>query len=320
MSLITRCPACGTMFKVVPDQLKISEGWVRCGHCSEIFDASAHLQAAAAPSAQPAVENGPARSVQAMPAPAFAAGPQSQAFGSSSNSEIDEGLLSETPDSALIDAEALALREDPLDRPFELRRQDAAEDEEGPSSASSSLIEPEPELEDLTFVRQARRQAFWARPAVRALMWLAVVALAALLVLQAAVQDRDRLAASEPALRPWLAMLCRPLNCAIGPQRKIDAIAIESSSFNQLRGEAYRLQVTLRNQGATEVAMPALELTLTDGQDRPVVRRVLMPAELGPNPGVIAPVSEWSSSMALAVADSASGGRIAGYRLLAFYP
>ncbi|HEY8357121.1 MAG TPA: zinc-ribbon domain-containing protein, partial [Ramlibacter sp.] len=43
MSLITSCPACGTMFRVVPDQLKISEGWVRCGHCSEVFDASAHL-------------------------------------------------------------------------------------------------------------------------------------------------------------------------------------------------------------------------------------------------------------------------------------
>ena len=40
MSLITSCPACGTMFRVVPDQLKISEGWVRCGHCSEVFDAS----------------------------------------------------------------------------------------------------------------------------------------------------------------------------------------------------------------------------------------------------------------------------------------
>lgn len=320
MSLITRCPACGTMFKVVPDQLKISEGWVRCGHCSEIFDASAHLQAAAAPSAQLAVENEPARGVEPTPAPAVAAGPESQAFGSSSNSEIDEGLLSETPDSALIDAEALALREHPLDQPFELRRQDAAWGGDGPSADSSSLIEPESELEDLTFVRQARRQAFWGRPAVRALMWVAVVALAALLVLQVAVQDRDRLAASEPALRPWLALLCKPLNCTIGPQRKIDAIAIDSSSFNQLRGEAYRLQVTLKNQGATEVAMPALELTLTDGQDRPVVRRVLMPAELGPNSGVLAPASEWSSSMALAVADSALGGRIAGYRLLAFYP
>jgi len=43
MSLITSCPACGTMFRVVPDQLKISEGWVRCGHCSEVFDASKHL-------------------------------------------------------------------------------------------------------------------------------------------------------------------------------------------------------------------------------------------------------------------------------------
>ncbi|GAB3492980.1 hypothetical protein GCM10027399_12290 [Curvibacter fontanus] len=49
MSLITRCPACRTMFKVVPDQLRISEGWVRCGKCEEIFDASAHMQEAVVP-------------------------------------------------------------------------------------------------------------------------------------------------------------------------------------------------------------------------------------------------------------------------------
>jgi predicted Zn finger-like uncharacterized protein len=44
MSLITRCPACGTMFRVVPDQLRISEGWVRCGQCAEVFDAARNLQ------------------------------------------------------------------------------------------------------------------------------------------------------------------------------------------------------------------------------------------------------------------------------------
>jgi hypothetical protein len=33
------------MFKVVPDQLKVSDGWVRCGHCDGVFDASAHFQA-----------------------------------------------------------------------------------------------------------------------------------------------------------------------------------------------------------------------------------------------------------------------------------
>lgn len=44
MSLITQCPACTTLFKVVPDQLRISDGWVRCGQCDEVFDANAHLQ------------------------------------------------------------------------------------------------------------------------------------------------------------------------------------------------------------------------------------------------------------------------------------
>ena len=40
MTLVTRCPACATIFKVAPDQLKIADGWVRCGRCSEVFEAS----------------------------------------------------------------------------------------------------------------------------------------------------------------------------------------------------------------------------------------------------------------------------------------
>ena len=44
MRLVTRCPACATTFKVVRDQLRISDGWVRCGRCSEVFDATLDLQ------------------------------------------------------------------------------------------------------------------------------------------------------------------------------------------------------------------------------------------------------------------------------------
>jgi hypothetical protein len=66
--------------------------------------------------------------------------------------------------------------------------------------------------------------------------------------------------------------------------------------------------------------MPALELSLTDVQERIVVRRVLVPAEFGATSSVLAPASEWSSSLALAVTDGTLGGKIAGYRLLAFYP
>ena len=50
MNLVTRCPACATMFRVAPDQLKIADGWVRCGRCSEVFEASV-LPYPAAPAA-----------------------------------------------------------------------------------------------------------------------------------------------------------------------------------------------------------------------------------------------------------------------------
>ncbi|MGZ8259476.1 MAG: zinc-ribbon and DUF3426 domain-containing protein [Caldimonas sp.] len=39
MSLATRCTSCGTSFRVVQDQLKVSEGWVRCGRCDAVFNA-----------------------------------------------------------------------------------------------------------------------------------------------------------------------------------------------------------------------------------------------------------------------------------------
>jgi hypothetical protein len=182
------------------------------------------------------------------------------------------------------------------------------------------VSDAEPAPHEVSFIRDGRRNAFWAAPRHRAALLVAVFALAVLLSLQIAVHDRDRLAAAAPALRSLLARLCEPLNCRLGPPRQIDAIGIESSSFNKLRGDAYRRNVTLTNQARIAVAMPALELTLTDGQDRAVVRRILMPAELGPGASMIAAASEWSGSLELAVAANGSGLRIAGYRLLAFYP
>lgn len=69
MRQITRCPACGTLFRVVADQLKISDGWVRCGHCAEVFDAPQHFvdeQALAAPSHEAAMAAHEASSATAV--------------------------------------------------------------------------------------------------------------------------------------------------------------------------------------------------------------------------------------------------------------
>ena len=43
MNLVTRCPKCATVFRVLPAQLGARNGQVRCGKCSTVFDGIAAL-------------------------------------------------------------------------------------------------------------------------------------------------------------------------------------------------------------------------------------------------------------------------------------
>ena len=43
MSLATRCPVCGTAFRVQRAQLAARSGKVRCGKCGAVFDGIAGL-------------------------------------------------------------------------------------------------------------------------------------------------------------------------------------------------------------------------------------------------------------------------------------
>jgi Protein of unknown function (DUF3426) len=63
-----------------------------------------------------------------------------------------------------------------------------------------------------------------------------------------------------------------------------------------------------------------VELSLTDPQNRPVIRRVFLPAEFGANSAELAPGSEWPGSLAIGVKLNGETERISGYRVLAFYP
>jgi hypothetical protein len=67
------------------------------------------------------------------------------------------------------------------------------------------------------------------------------------------------------------------------------------------------------------IATPALELVLTDAQDRQLVRRVVSAAELGA-PVTLAARDEFSGVRTLTVADSSVSPLITGYRLMTFYP
>ena len=107
----------------------------------------------------------------------------------------------------------------------------------------------------------------------------------------------DSLVAWEPRLKPGLQMLCQRLACTIGPVRQIEAIVIDSSSFNKINESGmYRLSFALKNTGAVSVAMPSLEVTLTDTQDQPVLRRVLSPVQLGAANNMLGASAEFSGA------------------------
>lgn len=329
MSLITSCPACGTMFRVVPDQLRISEGWVRCGHCSEVFDASAHLVEEEVLAAERAVEpTRPAdlRAPPPPPPPAAAASMPLPQRAAAPDDDRDSGPG--RAGSGFGDSEPL--EPSPLDTPFVFRRSDLVPGDDSsllpPDSRipADSRLPPDDgaddeELHDVSFMRAARRKAFWRKPSVRLGLAFLGLLLAAALLLQVAWHDRDRLALAQPQLRPALERMCELLECTLGAPRQIEAIVIESSGFSRLRNDTYRLAFTLRNTAPVRVAAPAMELTVTDAQDQPVARRVLTAAELGAPDGVLPAGGDWSGSIGVSLAVPPPA-RVAGYRLLAFYP
>ena len=159
----------------------------------------------------------------------------------------------------------------------------------------------------------------WQRNGVRRALAVIAGLLAVTLVAQVLRHERDRLAAIEPALRPTLGTLCQWTGCSLSPMRQIESVVIDSSSFSRLRGDVYRLAFSLHNAAPIDIAMPSLELSVTDARDQALARRVILPAEFGATTPVLGAGAEWGSRISLNVK---SGGteRVAGYRLVAFYP
>lgn len=483
MSQITRCPSCTTKFKVVADQLRISDGWVRCGQCKEVFDASAHLlpsepqallpdvsmtaarppltpvaratdagrawgaptagdnSASSAPSMPPTDSHDTSWDSSARDAVLDVPGPVVPAFlvtetavASSLETETETIPQSSSPfpwrsgvsagatdmapisdtlspftqmggeESSKEETPAVEMCESPagyelpsaewrdaewpeelrgenstaaagaLHPPTELLRKQSVEEqdigdfadaldsaqaqengsEQGPDmpfdepslSESSSCKSPsgmglgdaldgnlrdsmpqdqqEDDLHDgvlgadeVSFVRAAKRKAFWRRPLVRVALGAVVFVLLCTLALQVVLQERDRIAAMDARVRPWLQMLCEPFQCALAPLRQISDVMIDSSSFHKGRADSYQLTFAIKNRATVPLATPAMELTLTDAQDQPVLRRVFLPQEMVA-PTELPALGDWTASVAVNV--TTGGARVAGYRLLAFYP
>lgn len=357
MSFITRCPACSTMFKVVPDQLRVSDGWVRCGQCDEVFDANINLQADGsafdevqheadalldgldgdAASLNAPYEDAPIPAidfdvaVKATSAPVHELeNPPHQAKTHAAPVRRSEPFLDPEPQSSkaaqptpLLAADLVATTAIPNDWT------DKATDGGLPRFPASSLsdlssgelAEPSAYAAQPTFMQVEQARSRWHHVVVRIALSLVALALAAALLGQIALQERAKLAAHAPGLRPMLQILCDALSCQLGLPRDIESVFIESSSFVKVKADVYKLNVSLKNASKIVLAMPSLELTLTDGQDQPIVRKVIDASAIDlQKTGALTTSLEVSATVPVSVKLPAGSERVSGYRLLAFYP
>ena len=316
MSMATRCVACGTIFRVVQDQLKVSEGWVRCGRCDEVFNAQEGLfdldrdtpppwQPGTAPT-NPRTESGFERTAADL--------------------DEDDRIASrffqpEQEDVEQTPAEAVSRRDrvDFADAQFntDLLTEDEGGAEPVPAAATAAREEL-PDDDAPAFVRHADRQARWRTPRVRLLLSLAGLLLVGTLTLQAGHHFRDSVAAMWPALHPALAGWCRLADCRIDAPRRINDLTVESSALTRASAgnDAFKLMVTLRNRGAWPVRLPSIDLSLTDTDGQLVARRALGPVDFHAQSTTLAPGAE----AALQTLLTAGTPRVAGYTVEVFYP
>ncbi len=405
MSYTTRCPACATTFRVVPDQLKISDGWVRCGHCADVFDATLHLEAWAPPvadaAAQPpspparaaeaerglaadppsssvAPDTGPPplarepraaldgernprpeattrpapRVARARPAPVAKTPPppsaaqrpapdepdflaELQRFAAKAGADEPPKAVGEPPHFKLKGSMVGAKEEEAVapDAPVSLPPPSPSPPDveaSAPAAPAAKAVAPqvqEPVEEEAAslppvepgFVQLARRRAYWQSPGMRALLTATVVLLTGLLFAQWALFERNRLVAWKPGLQPTFQAVCGVLGCALEPVRRIDAIVIDSTALVRRLGNFYSFDFVLKNTASIGVAVPALELSLTDASDRVISRRVFLTEDMPAVPDVIAAGRSLNVGLRLSIAVG-DAVPMSGYRALVFYP
>jgi len=288
----TRCPGCSTVFRVMPEQLALRAGQVRCGQCKTVFNGIEQQVSLAAP-------NPPEE-----PLSEAALGP---------------------PTLTLRNAQALeAVNVAPVPAP--------ATSAATPTPAAATAASPAavPAFTEPPAFTEAPPVDRFAPPATTSRRGRTIAYIAAILVLlvllaaQAAYHFRDSIVTFWPVTRPAFERVCEVAGCAIRPLRD-DAMSYLSIEASDLQADpAHRglliLTATVRNRANWPLAYPHLELTLTDAQDRVVVRRALGPTDYAAGTADIARGIAGQAEISLKVFIDASATTQAGYRLYMFYP
>ncbi|MCL6263746.1 DUF3426 domain-containing protein [Craterilacuibacter sp. RT1T] len=318
----TQCPQCQTRFKVSDEQLAVAGGFVRCGHCAHVFNASEFLQAM--PGTPPVVDAppmAPSTDDFELELPDFDPAdylPETEKNSSAEPLAVTpepepetepepEPPLAENPDIAEFQqALADALRAPkqasrsieppdaaphlPLGNPFaeaepadilhtaRKPRQEPVMEAVPPIPESPLMPPPAQEAPARNKASRSKHGALGAALGVAAVVGLFVLA-AQLIYL-----NRTRISAELPELRPVLEQTCARLGCTVPLPADRQLLRTEWSELTVVPDHPGLVQFTaiLKNHARYPQAWPAMELTLTDSEDRVLVRKVLPPADYLP--------------------------------------
>lgn len=356
MSLATRCTACGTIFRIVEDQLRVSDGWVRCGRCAEIFDArellfdierdapppwpAQYAPAAMAPEPEPLPPPPPPA---APPPPAYTPPPDwmpppepepraealptgwPSEFGRNESRPEPRWVEDDRVAEAAVEPAPMVARDAEPEPSMAEMAPITAEPAERPGKPAKPAKAVKPAKAPKTakaqpgvpeFMRQAESSARWNRPAVRVALVAVSLLLALLLGLQVTLHFRDAIAALHAPLREPLRALCGIASCEVKPWRRIEALSIDATSLSPVGTGSYKLSLSLRNKTGVDVAAPWVELSLSDANGVPFARRVLGPETLTP---ALTQVNA-ESEQALSLVFGTGGQKVSGYSVNIFYP
>lgn len=317
--MLTRCPGCSTTFRVTPEQVKVRQGKVRCGRCQHVFDAiEALVEAAIAP----ATATTPTPIPDAAPAVAPAPAPSTAPLTESAAATDAEPKIAPASTAADSTPPSPAGPVGPTASPPMPEREDEREGEldaetqppelAATQTADDILLQPSP-LSSAYAETRGLRQASWPWTLGATLVLLALIA-------QALIAFRVDLAVKYPQSRPLLDMLCDYAACTVELPAAPDLVSIESSELHPGKKGGLELNATLRNRAPHAQAWPHLELTLTDGADKPIVRKVITPEQYLPAIQSVSDGFAANADQVVRLMLDAGTLPAAGYRLYLFYP
>jgi hypothetical protein len=192
------------------------------------------------------------------------------------------------------------------------------------SVVSESLPSSEPDERPNTFIDNISTSKQPVAEKSKRRKWLSIL-LAIILVIAALAQAtyylRTQLSIMLPGLKPYLVQACAKLGCTVELPKNIKLLVIDDSSIQEDTEHAgvIHLSSTLINNAEFPQAYPMLELTLTDANDAPALRRTFKPSEYLPPSTKIGDGIPAGEELHINLALTTNGEKVSGYRVQVNY-